>query len=287
MLFNGLEIDKIIYNTSITNKAYLNGQKLYSTENLILDNIDSAVLSLALKKLKSTATKCIRVRRSSDNAEMDIGFINDVLDTTAMLSFCGAGNGYVTIWYDQSGLGNNAFQTVASSQPQIVSLGILTDGLVFDGVNTYFTVPNTTSLTTSLQDVSVFVTIKPTSVNWSYLISKTNGSLSTVQWGIKYDATIRIVMDRLERITSVHTDILNIKTNMGFTWKNNELKRYINSINSGITVAYSAISQISNNIAIGKRLDSGYFKGNMYSSTIYSGNSEVSNVLNAEQQISK
>ena len=40
----------------------------------------------------------VRVRRSSDNSETDIGFtVNGNLDTAALLTFVGAGNGFVTI----------------------------------------------------------------------------------------------------------------------------------------------------------------------------------------------
>jgi hypothetical protein len=68
----------------------------------------------------------IRVRRSSDNTEQDIGYdSNNVLDTASLLTFCGAGNGFVTTWYDQSGNANNATQTTALNQPQIVSSGAL------------------------------------------------------------------------------------------------------------------------------------------------------------------
>ncbi|WP_431049034.1 Calx-beta domain-containing protein [Roseateles sp. L2-2] len=49
----------------------------------------------------------IRVRRSSDDTEMDIGFdANDQLDREALLNFVGRGasdKGYVTHWYNQSG----------------------------------------------------------------------------------------------------------------------------------------------------------------------------------------
>jgi hypothetical protein len=64
------------------------------------------------------------VRRSSDNAEQDIGFANNVLDTASLLSFCGAGNGFVTTWYDQVG-SNNATQTTTTQQPRIVNSGSL------------------------------------------------------------------------------------------------------------------------------------------------------------------
>jgi len=45
-------------------------------------------------------------------------------------------NGFVETWYDQSGNGNDATQSVAGSQPKIVDGGVLvTGGLDFDGVN--------------------------------------------------------------------------------------------------------------------------------------------------------
>jgi hypothetical protein len=98
----------------------------------------------SLRKLTPSATNCIRVRRSSDNTEQDIGFVanvpNSPIDTTALLAFVGAGNGLVTAWYDQSTSAINANQTSAGNQPQIVSSGVVvTEGglpaLLFDGTN--------------------------------------------------------------------------------------------------------------------------------------------------------
>jgi hypothetical protein len=86
----------------------------------------SAAYSVA-RRLSSTYTgSLIRVRRSSDNAEQDIGYTaGNLLDEAALTSFVGAGNGFVTTWYDQSGNGNNATQSTAANQPQIVSSGAI------------------------------------------------------------------------------------------------------------------------------------------------------------------
>lgn len=71
----------------------------------------------------------IRVRRSSDNTEQDIGFDGSGdLDTSALTSFVGANNGFVVTWYDQSGNARNATTSTAARQPQIVSSGtVLTE----------------------------------------------------------------------------------------------------------------------------------------------------------------
>jgi len=45
---------------------------------------------------------CMRVRRSSDNVEQNIGFVDGDLDETALTAFVGANDGFVTAWYNQS-----------------------------------------------------------------------------------------------------------------------------------------------------------------------------------------
>lgn len=113
------------------------------SQPLILDTYTNSVAAWSLKKLRTAyAGNCIRVRRSSDNTEQNIGFSGNTLDTTSLLSFCSGTNGYVTTWYDQSGNGYNMTQTSATLQPQIVSSGsLIVSGSIpamqFDGSNDY------------------------------------------------------------------------------------------------------------------------------------------------------
>lgn len=79
----------------------------------------------SMRKISSTATNCIRVRRSSDNAEQNIGFVGNDLDTTSLLSFVGANDGFVTTWYDQSGNSRDTVNATAATQPRIVNAGAL------------------------------------------------------------------------------------------------------------------------------------------------------------------
>jgi hypothetical protein len=93
---------------------------------LFLDTYPGASVAYSLRLLSSTyAGSAIRVRRSSDNAEQNIGFVGGILDTAALLSFCGSGNGFVTTFYDQSGNAKNSVQTSAGGQPRIVLSGVL------------------------------------------------------------------------------------------------------------------------------------------------------------------
>jgi hypothetical protein len=91
-----------------------------------LDLYPGAYAAWSLEKLRTAYSgNCIRVRRSGDNAEEDIGFVDNYLDTAALLTFVGSGNGFVTTWYDQSGTGLNFVQATLARQPRIVNGGVL------------------------------------------------------------------------------------------------------------------------------------------------------------------
>ena len=84
------------------------------------------------------------MRRSSDNAETDIGFTaSGDLNTAALLAHVGSGSGFITTWYDQSGNNRHATQTTAGIQPRIVNAGVLDiangkPAVRFNGSNTFF-----------------------------------------------------------------------------------------------------------------------------------------------------
>jgi hypothetical protein len=106
-------------------RKFIFGGSFAGAVPLLLD-LYPAEVAYSVRKLRAAYTgACMRVRRSSDNTEQDIGFVGNNLDTAALLSFVGAGNGFVTAWYDQSGNARNATQTTAGNQPQIVSSGVV------------------------------------------------------------------------------------------------------------------------------------------------------------------
>lgn len=115
---------------------------------LLLDTYSGSVGAFSLRKLRTAYTgNCIRVRRSSDNTSLDIGFVNNQLDTTSLLSFVSSGDGFVSIWYDQIGSGYNFTQNTSSLQPKIVSSGVLLTKnskptILFDGTSNYMNVPS-------------------------------------------------------------------------------------------------------------------------------------------------
>ena len=97
------------------------------SSSYLLDTYGGAAAAYSLRKLSTSYSgSAIRVRRSSDNTEQNIGFDGSGnLDTTALTTFVGGGNGFVVTWYDQSGNGKNAVQTTAANQPRIVNSGVV------------------------------------------------------------------------------------------------------------------------------------------------------------------
>ena len=114
-------------------------------EDGLLNLYPGAAAAYSLRSLNSNYTgSAIRVRESIGNTEQNIGFdAFGNLDTSALTSFCGSGNGFVTTWYDQSGNARNATQTTAANQPQIVNAGSVLmlnskPRLSYDGTNDFF-----------------------------------------------------------------------------------------------------------------------------------------------------
>lgn len=91
-----------------------------------LDDYPGAEAAYSVRLLSSTyAGNCIRVQRSSDSTQQDIGFdANGFLDTTALETFRnGSSTLYVTTWYDQSGNAENLVQNTVGDMPKIYYSG--------------------------------------------------------------------------------------------------------------------------------------------------------------------
>ncbi len=109
----------------------------------ILTLYDGAAGAYSLRKLiNDYSGSAIRVRRSNDDVEIDIGFNGDNdLDVTALTAFVGANDGHVTTIYDQSGNERHFTQDIITAQPRIVIAGTVVlngdnkNAIDFDGSN--------------------------------------------------------------------------------------------------------------------------------------------------------
>jgi hypothetical protein len=137
-----------------------------TTLPLLLDLYPSAAAAYSVRKLRSGYTgSAIRVRRSSDNTEQNIGFDSTGnLDTSALTTFCGSSNGFVTTWYDQSGNTRDATQGTAAYQSRIVNAGTVELLNTKPCINTFLKedikVYNTTYSNLINRPVSIFLAYK-------------------------------------------------------------------------------------------------------------------------------
>lgn len=94
---------------------------------LPLDAVIGSAAAYGLRRLRTAYTgSAIRVRRSTDSVQLDIGFTaSGGLDTAALLAHIGANAGSIVTWYDQSGNARNMGQGTGLNQPRIVIGGTL------------------------------------------------------------------------------------------------------------------------------------------------------------------
>ena len=165
--------------------------KLINRANpFLLDVYSGAAAAYSLRKLDSTYSgSAVRVRRASDNTEQDIAFSGLELDTASLETFAGAGDAFVTTWYDQSGNGNDATQTSASDQAKIVSSG---STILVNGKAGFLMTSITTAYipTTSLIAQSVFSVTKSDAYQTiNYIAFQTSGTKGLYNGGTNASGT--------------------------------------------------------------------------------------------------
>ena len=138
--------------------------------NLLLDDYSGAAAAYSVRKLRAAYTgDAMRIREDSGNTETDIGFdSNGDLDTAAIASHCGANNGYVVTWYDQSGNGNDMTQSTAGSQPRIY------DGTAVELENGKPVLRVTSSLNTGVAHMTSTLNCV-TSNGWMFVVAGNDG----------------------------------------------------------------------------------------------------------------
>jgi hypothetical protein len=119
----------------------------------LLDLVPGAAAAYSLRSLsRSYADPVVTVRRSSDDDEGSFTAA-EVSDGT-LAAWCGAGDGFVKQWWDQSGNENHAVAAADPNEPQIVDSGVVVTeegkpALQFDGTDSYFLMTSAASLVTA------------------------------------------------------------------------------------------------------------------------------------------
>lgn len=118
---------------------------------LLLDDYSGAAVAGSFRKMRTAYSgSAVRIRRSSDNTELDVGFSGNDFDTAAAASHIGGGSGFIVTLYDQSGNGYNLTQSNTAFQPLYTASGINSKpSMIFTGST------NTRMLSTSTDAVAL------------------------------------------------------------------------------------------------------------------------------------
>jgi hypothetical protein len=186
---------------------YINGK----LEDTLPADVATAAAAYSLRKVKATYSgDAVRIRRSSDDIEVDVAFDSDdkvsassaitniaeqggesgqTTDTT-LGDFISGTDAFVHTWYDQAG-SNDATQATDANQPKIAENGaLLADGLDFDGTDSLVTGSFSAS-----QPITIFsVTETDVTTGTRIVESETNTNLfyygSSVQIGFTSGANL-------------------------------------------------------------------------------------------------
>ena len=218
----------------------------------LLDVYTNATAGYSVRKIKSSATVSIRVRRSSDNAEQDIGFLGVNLDVASLTSFVGANNGFITRWYDQTGQSRDFAQLTASVQPRIVNAGVIdmANGIpsIFFGEATikYMETFNSAEPYFDFTDTfSLYMTLKPANQSGSQVsFGKGTGLFGQNAYYAVFDPTTNVGVCVLNNNTTSPTNsslIANGNANLGVYGWNLSAGNGIASFNGTINNSYSGL----------------------------------------------
>ena len=264
----------------------IGGQTLTSEDvTYLLDDYPGAAAAYSLRQLSSTYSgDSIRVRRASDNAESDIGFVSGQLDTSTLETFCSGTDGFVTTWYDQSGNNRDVVQSTAANQPQIVSSGsAITDNtknaIDFDGVNDGFK----ESLTSNSVTPYVVISVQNS--------DKTSGTQSIVRIGATKPTIHRFDNSNYRIYSGDPAGSFDSQTNCAVStqlllesyFTSTTVNQYVNSASGNNDTGVNA--SITGAIEIGATTGfSEYFDGKIQELIIY-GSDQSSNRTNIETNI--
>jgi len=126
--------------------------------DLLLDDFPNAEMAYSLRLLRTAyAGDCMRVERSSDSTQQDIGFVDGYLDVESLLTFAGVGDAKVVTWYDQSGNGYDIISLYANalyiiSSGEICKSSVGTIGMGAPATNSGFSTALTLAQSKFLHD---------------------------------------------------------------------------------------------------------------------------------------
>lgn len=206
----------------------------------ILDKLgllSNLIVGVSLYKLTNTYNGyCLRIRRSSDGTTKDIGFKSGFWDYQDALTFVGANNGTVNIFYNQIG-SSNYVQNTSGNQPVIISTGVVLDGLLF--TNKFMNMPTPSNMSTITNKYTLYSKVKPLGTSNGWLFTVNTDSSANVSIGCLIKSSSENVVEQWVLGSNRRNCAItyNSYINLGNVWDGSNLKNIVNSTSQ--TFAYS------------------------------------------------
>jgi hypothetical protein len=262
-----------------------------SSFSFLLDEYPGAFVAYSLtRKLRSAYTgAAFRVGRTSDIAQIDIGFVNNVIDITLLQTFVGSSTGTITRLYDQSGNNRDTTLNSVAGAPEIIKAGVL---VTLAGKPSVELIPNKTFLfgvESAIENVSVIAVSQKRSASTFGIIFSTrevpvalfyNSNAGQIYIYTMIGGSFKVSNTATGANTSVLPQINSMYSGTSVsTYINNTLKPIIATTNIGTTIrgfnqigfgegAYSDINfsetviynsnQIANQLGINANINSFY-----------------------------
>ena len=272
--------------------ANINSVAAPAGSTLLLDTYTGASLAYSFRKLNSSYSGyCIRVQNDSA-VNLDVGFSGDYLDTAAIASHCGGGNGRITVWYDQSGNGLNATQASVSAMPTIYSSGSLLlvnskAAASFDGGDRLITA-STQVHTGGFYGTSVIKT--PASIGNQQILCQDDANVGTRVRVAQYlrtaatGATGRsVVFNTSVSNFADNSPSISVNTQVQISSKatsTGSIECFANSVSNGTTSYTGTISTASHEVSVGSNTHGvtpgNYFTGSIQEIIVWDGDQSSS-----------
>ena len=236
-------------------------------ENTLPADVATAAAAYSLRKVKASyASNAVRIRRSSDDVEVDVAFDSDdkvsassaitnpeqggeiyQITATTLGVFLNENtpdgdSAFVHTWYDQAG-SNNAVQATAANQPKIAQSGaLLADGLDFDGSNDFLESTSLSSIYTGTDTVSsAFIVVNSDAASTTqYIIGAGSTSASNPMYNTLFHSGGNIGWQTRD-------DAGTLKSNLSATPYVANQMYLVSNINSGTTTDFNSNAVIKDN----------------------------------------
>lgn len=261
----------------------------------LLDTYTGAAAAYSLRDLRSNyGGPVVRVRRSSDSLEQNFT-ANQILNNE-LTTFCGAGNGFVATWYDQSGNGRHATQTTTANQPQIVSSGSLVQtnskpALDYNGTSHRLVVP---TIAFNMNALSVNIVAKADASTSQIAFASIDPNrvyaplLSSGVYYVGYAASMTTFNFGSSSLTAQYLVQLNAGSSTANAWRNGTASTAVSS--SSATEAGTDITVGSYDKRTGERTTNSFWDGTIqevifYTSDQTSNQTAIASNINAHYAI--